>query len=129
MATTSTIKALAGLNAVIGLWLVAAPFVLGLGTAATWSAVITGLVIAGLGSYNYKRASDGEPASGAASWTNVLAGVWVLSAPFALGAASSAIANDLVVGSLVVVFAGYNAIKGTTVEDHATDDRGSGSTS
>lgn len=128
MAKTSTVKTLAGMNALLGLWLVLAPLVFGLGTAATWIAVIIGLVIASLGSYNYKRASDGQGASGAAAWTNVLAGVWVMIAPFALGAASSAMANDLVVGSLVVVFAGYNAIKGTTLDRAEAGGHGSGQT-
>lgn len=116
MATTTTIKTLSGMNVALGLWMVMAPFVFGLGTAATYSAVIVGLIIASLGSYNFKRASDGDAASKGASWTNVFAGAWILTAPFALGAASSAMANDLVVGSLVVVFAGYNALKGATLE-------------
>lgn len=128
MAKTSTVKTLAGMNALLGLWLVLAPFVFGLGTAATWSAVITGLVIASLGAYNYKRASDGDGASKGAAWTNVFAGAWVLTAPFALGAASSAMANGLVVGSFVVVFAGYNAIKGTTLERASSGGHGSGQT-
>lgn len=126
MAKPSTIKMLAGMNGALGLWLASAPVVFGLGTAATWNAVITGLVIASLGAYNYKRASDGEAASAIAAWTNLLAGAWVIAASFTLGAGEVAMGNDLVVGPLVVVFAGYNAIKGTTLDRSSASGHGSG---
>ncbi|NUB91313.1 SPW repeat protein [Haloterrigena sp. SYSU A558-1] len=42
----------AGLVAVLGLWLVVAPFVLGLEELALWNDVVSGTLVASFGSYN-----------------------------------------------------------------------------
>jgi 7-keto-8-aminopelargonate synthetase-like enzyme len=42
----------AGFVAALGLWLIVAPFVLGLEGAALWNDVVTGTLVASFGSYN-----------------------------------------------------------------------------
>lgn len=109
---TSTVKWLTGTNVVLGLWLIVAPFVLGVPGGAAANAVIAGLVIASLAAYSYWRASNGEPASAGAASVNVLAGIWVMAAPFIFDVGSAAVTNDLIVGALVAMLALTNAWKG-----------------
>jgi hypothetical protein len=107
---TRTTKWLAGTNALLGLWLVVAPFVLATSTAGLWNDVVLGLIIASVGTYNYYLTTQGKEVSAAAAGLNTLAGLWMIAAPFVLaGISGAAFWSDLTVGVLVTLFAGYNA--------------------
>lgn len=97
-----------GTNALLGIWLVIAPFTLMYGVAtATWNDVILGLVIATLAAIRL----FGAFGASALSWTNVFLGAWLVAAPFALGyvALTAALWNDILVGLTVMVLAWRSA--------------------
>lgn len=90
----------------------AAPFALGcsgIGEAVT-NAVIIGLVVAGI-AWNRTARPDSHPGW---SWTNAVLGIWLLFAPFVLGCSETteAVANDLVVGAIVLILGATSAIAG-----------------
>lgn len=97
---------LSWINLVLGLWLVAAGFVLGHATGnAVVEDVITGLLVA-LGALWAARAY--QPAlSEAASWLVALTGLWIVIGPFALGyeRPSLPVANDIIVGLAICTLA------------------------
>lgn len=97
------------LNIITGIWLIIAPFVLGYfnGTARTndiWLGIIVGvLAIIHLVSKAVWS-----------SWLNVIAGIWLIIAPFVLRySGTTAIWNDVILGILVAAFALWSS--GTTM--------------
>ena len=105
---STTIKWLAGVNGLLGLWLIAAPFIWSAPVGDLWSDVIVGLLIAGLAGYNYYRELNDRSASQASAALNTLLGIWLLIAPFVLSVNGVLLWNDVLVGALVLLFAGYN---------------------
>lgn len=93
-------RSLSGINFLIGLWLVAAPFVLSYDkSVAYWSEIITGALIA-----LFSAARLLTPRLHSASWLNSLAGVWLIISPFILGfSVAVAYWNALVLGVIVTV--------------------------
>ena len=97
------------LNGVLGLWLVVAgvalPHANGDGTIEDVIAGVIITVLAAWSAYAFR-----PRVSSLASWTLVLAGLQVASAPWVLGygRSSFSVANDLVVGLAVAVLAGRN---------------------
>ena len=86
--------------ALLALWLISSPFVLGSSRGAlAWSDVLSGVLVlalsvAALGSRN-----------GLASWSISLVGLWLLFAPLVFWAPSAAAyANDTLVGALLIAF-------------------------
>lgn len=112
---STTTKWLAGLNALLGLWLIAAPFVFDVPTAAMWNAVIVGGLIAVLGGYNYYLTTQDQEVSVSVAGLNGLLGLWVIAAPFVFQPGTAALYNDVFVGALVAIFGGYNAFKANRV--------------
>lgn len=106
---STTTKWLAGLNSLLGLWLIAAPFVFGVPSAAMWNAVIVGAAIALLAGYNYYLVTEGRDLSVGSAAVVSLLGIWVIIAPFVFQPGTTALWNDVIVGVLVAIFAGYNA--------------------
>jgi SPW repeat-containing protein len=93
-------------NLALGLWLVAAGFVLKHATGnAIVEDVITGLLVALAALWAARAYRPGV--SRAASWTVALTGLWIAAAPFALGyeRASLAVANDVIVGLVILTLA------------------------
>lgn len=105
---TQSIKLLAGTNGLLGLWMIAAPFIWGAPTADLWNDVIVGIVIAGLAGYNYYRETNGQTASRASAALNTLLGLWLIAAPFVFGVDGVLLWNDVIVGAIITLFAGYN---------------------
>lgn len=106
---STTTKWLAGSNTVLGLWLIAAPFVFSVPTTAMWNAVIVGGLIAVLGGDNYYLTTQDEEVSVSAASLNALLGLWVIAAAFIFQPGTTALWNDVIVGALVAIFGGYNA--------------------
>ena len=90
-------------NALLGIWLIVAPFALNydytLFTTARWNDLLVGLLVT---FFALIRAVRGYR-QGAWSWMNILLGVWLIMAPFVLGYAAyrNALWNDLVVGAII----------------------------
>lgn len=86
-------------NVVLGLWLIASPFALGLAhtTGAIWNNVCVGIVVTLLGL--------GVSTSGAARSFSVLLGAWEIASPFVLGYQSPRFYwNNIILGCLIVIF-------------------------
>jgi hypothetical protein len=95
-------KHLIWLNLVLGMWLLASPFAFGydaVSTAATWSDVVVGFAIIGCAWCVMTDVSGSALYSGC----SVLAGAWLLVAPFALNYWLVAFGNDVIIGVFVLV--------------------------
>ncbi|HHJ06386.1 MAG TPA: hypothetical protein ENK24_02685 [Anaerolineae bacterium] len=93
------------------MWEVVAPFVLGYTavSVALWNAIIIGIVLVVLGAW---AALAEETTLKALNWVNALFGLWLIVAPFILTYAgvTAAIWNDIIVGIVVLVLAGWAAL-------------------
>lgn len=97
-----------GTNAVLGSWLVIAPFALMYGVAsATWNDAIVGVLVATLAA----TWAFGAFGTTGPSWTNVALGAWLVAAPFLLGDSdlAAALRNDIIVGVAVLGLAWRSA--------------------
>lgn len=108
----ATVRWTSGTNIAAGVWLLAAPFLLGYGavTAAVTNAIIIGLAVLGMAWY---RTANPAKATGL-SWTNAALGGWLVIAPFVLGysATTAAVANDIIVGLIVLTLGAVSAVAG-----------------
>ncbi|HZD11622.1 MAG TPA: SPW repeat protein [Candidatus Binatia bacterium] len=104
------VKVASGLNVLLGIWLLVAPFILGYSgvAAGLWNDIIVGalvLILAGVRVW--------KPAHNRwLSWTNVLLGIWLAAAPFILGYSEIAAAmwNDIIVGIAIIVLGAWSAV-------------------
>lgn len=108
----TTTKWLAGTNAVLGLWLIAAPFVLGVTGAGRWNTVVIGSLIAIGGDYNWYLASKGEKVNRLVAYSTAFLGLLIIAAPFVFDLGTVVMWNDVIVGALVASFGGYNGYTG-----------------
>ena len=87
----------------LGLWFAMSPWICGYAEehAATGNAAFMGIALA-LGSH-FQASLDAR----SAEWLNLLAGLWIVAAPFFLGFATAALpaVNCVAVGTLVMVLA------------------------
>lgn len=101
---------------VLGAWLMAAPFVLGVPTADAWNDVIVGGALSLLAGHNYDHERErGRPSRWLAGVLVPLGG-WLLFAPFVIGVSGPRQWNDVIVGVLVTAFAGYNVYAARLIE-------------
>ncbi|WP_435175795.1 SPW repeat domain-containing protein [Halorussus sp. AFM4] len=123
----------AGLNVLLGLWLIVAPFVWdavvagdiwadgvfgGALAANPWNDMVVGAAIAVLAAYNFYRAANEEAISVGVASLVALLGLWLVVAPFIYDTASAlSFWNDIVVGALVAILAGYNIYTARDVEE------------
>lgn len=111
----SRIKGASSVNLILGLWLIAAPFVLAFTSSALVNDVVCGIaivILAGLRIYRPTLAT--KPAS----WVNLAIGAWLVVAPFVLDYLSGPAAwNDIVVGILVLMFAGWSGAEPRVASD------------
>lgn len=103
---TSSIRSLAVLNFIFGIWLIISPYILGYqGSQAKWQSVIGGIVVAILAATRYFA-----PSQLWASWVNALIGLWMIIAPFATSYNShAAYWNQVIFGILILLTALGNA--------------------
>ena len=137
MATTiqrirQTVQWTSGINIVAGLWLIIAPFVLGYVDirAALWNDIVVGIIVAAFAVARVARPLMNP----SLSWINAVLGLWLIVAPFALGygrgvdaealaaegfvgAAPTAMWNDIIVGVIILVLGAWSALsaRGRTV--------------
>lgn len=106
----TTIQWSSGTNLLSGLWLLAAPFVLGYSDvgAALSNDLIVGIVVMTLAAIRAARPAQGP----GMSWTNALLGAWLVIAPFLLGYGDlgAAVANDIIVGLVVLTVGSVSAL-------------------
>ena len=106
-------------NVVLGLWLVASPFVLGYASGdPRWHDAVAGALIAVTAVTRLRV----RPRIAGLAWVNVVIGAWVFAAAFWLAESAIASWNEAIVGALVAVLA---AVAGSATES-ARRVRGSG---
>ncbi len=102
------------INILLGIWLIIAPFVLNyanLGVAET-NDIIVGIIVAVVAAIR-SFGGFGQPGW---SWINILAGIWLIIAPFVLGYSNNAtpLWNDIILGIIIAILAWTSAARTTT---------------
>ena len=112
----SSVKTLAALNFLFGVWLIVSPYLLSYQSgSAKWQSVIAGIAVAIFAAVRYF-----SPAQIWASWVNAVVGLWLIISPFITGYdASAAYWNQIILGILVAVVGFSNAAT------HASEQHGS----
>ncbi len=107
---TDAMQWLSALVALIGLYLVASPFVFDATDAAIWNDTLVGTAIFLAAGYNFVRLSRENLASVGVALLAVVLGLWALVSPVFILMGSGVVATGTAIsGLLVVVFSGYNA--------------------
>lgn len=107
MEARSQSKLASWINVIAGAWLIISPFVLNYGSSTpstndTWLGIIVG-VLALIRAFSSIRSTYWI------SWLSVVAGIWLIIAPFTLGYTNgTAITNDILLGIIVAVVAFWN---------------------
>lgn len=106
MDSRSQASTASGLNILAGLWLIVAPFVLGYGAMAPrWNDIVLGIVI---GVFALIRTFTPLRAQWL-SWANIILGLWLIVAPFALNYTGQAsLWNDIVLGIVVIALSAWS---------------------
>jgi len=111
------VRTASGLNIMMGLWLLIAPWALGytLVNAAVWNSVLIGIAVALVAVLRIAMPLRYE----GVSWLNFALGVWLLFAPFLLGFADvgPAMWNSMVSGALILALSAWAATSGRAVDD------------
>jgi hypothetical protein len=94
------------INLIVGIWLIIAPFALSAaGVASAWAANdgILGILLI---VFSWWMLGAVTPPAGAA-WFEVLCGIWLIIAPFALGyrGTATAVSNDVICGIIAIIVA------------------------
>jgi hypothetical protein len=100
-------KALSWINFILGLWLIVAAFALSAASRPIMAEeIVLGIIIACLAAISATRPSP------VVSWLVAIAGLWTLIAPAAIRYAGmrASLANDIVVGIVVLVLGIANAV-------------------
>ena len=114
----SPTKVITKVIGVLGIFLMAFPFVFDAPTAHALNDVLVGGTITALSGYNYSQAKVHSRASKRVSGVMVLLGVWLLVVPFILDVTGVLRWSDVATGILVTAFAGYNMYV-TPIDDRA----------
>lgn len=114
-------KWISALIALLGLWMIGEALLLDLAMGQFWNDILVGALLLAAGGYNYTQRADEEAGSIAAAGLTALLGIWLIAAPFVLGAGAEGAAvetmndfgfwNDVVVGLLALVLGAYSAYK------------------
>lgn len=110
-------------NGVLGLWLIAAPFVLTAPRINRWNDIVSGTIIVSLAGYNLHRERGQKSVDHRAAVINGILGGWLVVAPFVYGTSGMPLWNDVSIGVLVTSFAGYNAYAAAHLRETTTYSR------
>lgn len=104
-----------GINLILGLWLIIAPFVLGftVHTHSEWNTIIVGILVATIAAI---RIWGGRGASWL-SWINAGLALWLIVSPWIYGNSdiSAILWNDIIVGVVVLVLSAWSALAQETL--------------
>ena len=101
------IRTASAINLLLGIWLIIAAFTITVSREAYWNDLIVGIIVLILAATRLSRPTEGTKP---ASWVNAAIGVWLIAAPFILSYESDQeMWNDIIVGALVLIFAGWSA--------------------
>ncbi|NUB91349.1 SPW repeat protein [Haloterrigena sp. SYSU A558-1] len=107
---TDTMQWLSALVAIIGLYVVASPFIFEATDQAIWNDTLVGTGIFLLAGYNFVRLSRDRLASVGVASLAVLLGLWLLVSPAVIEMGSSTLATGTAASGLAIaVLSAYNA--------------------
>ncbi|SFS78030.1 SPW repeat domain-containing protein [Halostagnicola kamekurae] len=107
---TDMMQWVSALAALVGLYLVASPFLFEATNAAVWNDTLVGTAIFLLAGYNFVRMSRDRLASVGVASLTVLLGLWALVSPALVEMGSGQLATGTALSGLVVaILAGYTA--------------------
>ncbi|PCR92765.1 SPW repeat domain-containing protein [Natrinema ejinorense] len=107
---TDAMQWVSALVALIGLSLVASPFLFQSTDAAVWNDTLTGTAIFLLAGYNFSRLSRGRLASVGVASLAVVLGLWALVSPSVIEMGSAQLATGTAISGVLVAFlSAYNA--------------------
>ncbi len=107
---TDTMQWVSAVIALLGLYLVASPFIFEATEAAIWNDTLVGTAIFLLGGYNFYRMSRDRLASVGVASLTVLLGLWALISPYLIEMGSNElVTGTTITGVLVAALAAYNA--------------------
>ena len=100
-----------GINLILGLWLIIAPFVLGFAAAnrgSEWNNIAVGMIVAIIAAIRIW----GGRSAGWLSWVNVALGLWLIISPWIYGnsGVASILWDDIIVGAIIVVLGAWSAL-------------------
>jgi SPW repeat len=102
----SAVATASGLNALAGIWLIIAPFVLGYHNGDPyWNDIVFGAIVLVLGAVR----AFGAYRESWISWINGLIGAWIFVSAFWLDHSGQAIWNDIILGVIVALLAVLSA--------------------
>jgi len=114
---TDMMQWVSGLAAIVGLWIVASPFVYEATNAAYWNNTLVGTGIFVLAGYNFYRMSRDHLGSVGVAALAALLGLWILVSPFVIDMGSGALSTSTTVSGIVVaILSGYNAYANNKAE-------------
>ena len=122
----STVHWASGINLLLGLWLILAPFVLGYSgiRESLWNDIVIGAIIAILAAIRIFTPLQYR----SLSWWNFALGGWLIFAPFLIyGAGASgppaqaATWNEVIVGVLVIVLGAWSALSTRSIRPTEPD--------
>lgn len=125
MATTlqqqTYLRTTGSLDILVGIWLVISPFLLGYSanTSALWNDIISGVAVI---IFAATQTAQSRSRVSWPSWVNLLIGIWLVLAPFALNnsANTSIMWNEIISGIVVIALAAWAAF---SVSSDRYDDR------
>ncbi len=113
-----TSRTLSWIVAIIGLWQLISPFVLGYSanTTAMWNAIIVGIIFIVLGVWSALTSNPGT--ARVLDWINFIVGLWLIVSSFVLGFSSLTIAmwDAIIVGIVNAVLSIWAALSVHGVE-------------
>lgn len=111
---TSSIRSMAALNVIFGIWLIISPYILGYqGSQAKWQSVIAGIVVAILGAVRYFL-----PSQVWTSWVNAVIGLWMIISPFATSYNTTAAYWNQVIFGILILLTSLGNASTRVVGDH-----------
>lgn len=103
-------KWVSGIVSLIGLWILASPFIYDASNFSFWNNVVVGAAIFLIAGYTFYQLSNGMYASVGVLSLVVLLGLWTIVAPYVVDFDTGAIElSNIAAGSAVAILAGYEA--------------------
>jgi hypothetical protein len=97
-------------NILLGIWIIASPFVLGFHSKAMWNNVVVGVGVGVLALIRWGMHQPGW------SWLNLILGIWLVISPFVFFLSGAAMWNNVILGIIVAAFALTNTYSKVSVE-------------
>lgn len=101
----TTSRWLSGVNLLLGVWLVLAPFILGITSRnAYWNEIVIGIVILVLALYRMSA-----PSATWTGWVSLIAGLWLIASPYMFNPVESSAYTNAVISGIIAVVLGLGA--------------------